>query len=267
MSKALSRWKTLGFCLVAVLCLTIVQEPVLGETFYVAPDGDDNNPGTIAEPLATLVGARDRVRKVLDGSGDITVYLRGGTYHLSKTVVFGLEDSGSENQKITYGAYKGEKPVFTSGSRVTGWLLVEAGGGGECCGGGLATVRLTGRDPSAIVGGLDRFEPARLVIGTLRRIGRRRERDVDRDPIEQTGDDFGFSTIATNQPMRPEFVNSANDGSALTNGTDSVIKKTNDSDTKSDEITNRGGYYWRIHALANVSTASTVADQCTFWME
>lgn len=100
MSKALSRWKTLGFCLVAVLCLTIVQEPVLGETFYVAPDGDDNNPGTIAEPLATLVGARNRVRKVLDGSGDITVYLRGGTYHLSKTVVFGLEDSGSENQKI-----------------------------------------------------------------------------------------------------------------------------------------------------------------------
>ncbi|MBE3143557.1 MAG: hypothetical protein IMZ61_06500, partial [Planctomycetes bacterium] len=88
---------------------------------YVSPDGDDHNPGTIDLPLLTLAGARDKVRTVLDSVGDITVYFRGGYYPFTQTVVFGLDDSGSENQAITYRNYPGETPVFTSGVHVTGW--------------------------------------------------------------------------------------------------------------------------------------------------
>ena len=33
--------------------------PTIQATYYVAPDGDNNNPGTLAEPFATITKARD----------------------------------------------------------------------------------------------------------------------------------------------------------------------------------------------------------------
>ena len=94
-----------------------VAETVL----YVAPDGDDANTGTLQAPLQTFEGARNRVRTLLDGSGDITVYFREGTYRFTSTVVLGLDDSGTASQVITYAAYEGETPVFSSLIQVTGW--------------------------------------------------------------------------------------------------------------------------------------------------
>lgn len=95
-------------------------------TFFVAPEGNDEHPGTMEEPLATLAGARDRVRRVLDGEGDTTVYFRDGCYRFNETVVFDLRDSGSPAQRVTYRAYPGETPVFTSGVHVTGWRRIDA---------------------------------------------------------------------------------------------------------------------------------------------
>jgi hypothetical protein len=91
--------------------------------FYVAVDGDDSNPGTKDKPFATLARARDAVRGLRKAKPDedITVLIRGGTYQVTKTIVFGLEDSGSENQTITYAAYPDEEPIFTGGRRMTGW--------------------------------------------------------------------------------------------------------------------------------------------------
>jgi len=109
------------FC---VSFLSLAGSPAFSETFYVAPEGNDDNPGTLEAPLATLAGARNKVRTVLDGSGDITVYFRGGYYVLSETVVFGLQDSGASQQRITYRAYPGETPIFTSGKQVTGWTQI-----------------------------------------------------------------------------------------------------------------------------------------------
>lgn len=97
-----------------------------GATFYVAPDGDDNNPGTIDQPLATLKGARDRVHTVLDGCGDVTVYFRGGYYYFKETVVFGLENSGTADQVITYRNYPSENPIFTSGIHIAGWRKIRS---------------------------------------------------------------------------------------------------------------------------------------------
>jgi len=116
----------LVLCLLPVSCTTVGWNQPPGETFYVAPDGNDNNPGSKEEPLATLAGARDKVRAVLDGRGDITVYFRGGHYRFTKTVVLGLRDSGSKRQTVTYAAYPGETPVFTSGVQVTGWSPIAA---------------------------------------------------------------------------------------------------------------------------------------------
>jgi hypothetical protein len=115
--------------LVAVLVLHTAGAPAKADnsTFYVATNGDDSSPGTKDKPFATLTKARDTVRelKKQKHEGDITVFIRGGTYIIHKTVVFGLEDSGDKKQKITYAAYQDETPVFSSGQKITGWTKLK----------------------------------------------------------------------------------------------------------------------------------------------
>jgi hypothetical protein len=47
---------------------------------YVAPDGDDAIPGTLDQPLRSFLGARNKVREMRDGVGNIVIYFREGTY-------------------------------------------------------------------------------------------------------------------------------------------------------------------------------------------
>lgn len=102
--------------------------------FYVSSSGSDFWSGTIAEPdlggkdgpFATLQRARDAVRELKRSKkSDIVVLVRGGVYTLNDTVVFGVEDSGEGDATITYSAYPGETPVFTSGLPIEGWKPVE----------------------------------------------------------------------------------------------------------------------------------------------
>jgi len=91
-------------------------------TYYVAPNGNDANPGTITSPLRTLQRARDVVRTVnANMTGDIYVYLRGGNYPVSSTIEFGPGDSGTNGFRIIYAAYPNETPVLDGGVQVTGW--------------------------------------------------------------------------------------------------------------------------------------------------
>ena len=97
--------------------------PSAATDFHVSPQGDDSRPGTSEQPFRTLARARDAVRKVIARGleRDVTVLLRGGMYELSEPLVFGSEDSGSEERSITYAAYPGERPVISGGRRVTAW--------------------------------------------------------------------------------------------------------------------------------------------------
>ncbi|MDG4770584.1 RICIN domain-containing protein [Solwaraspora sp. WMMD792] len=91
-------------------------------TYYVAPDGNDANPGTITSPFRTLQRARDVVRTINGNmTGDIYVYLRGGSYPVSSTIEFGPSDSGTNGYRIIYAAYSNETPVLEGGVQVTGW--------------------------------------------------------------------------------------------------------------------------------------------------
>ncbi len=86
-------------------------------TFYVAPDGDDANPGTKEKPFATLARTRDAVRQIKAGAaGPIKVLVRGGTYYQSEPLVFGPQDSGTTDTPIIYKAHPG-KVVTISGGR------------------------------------------------------------------------------------------------------------------------------------------------------
>jgi len=97
--------------------------------FFVGTDGNDAWSGTLPSPntertdgpLATLAGARTRVRRVDRTStpgGEIVVSVRGGQYHLAETFKLDVEDSGTETSPIVYRAYKDEHPVLIGGRTV-----------------------------------------------------------------------------------------------------------------------------------------------------
>lgn len=79
-----------------------------GTVYYVAPGGDEGNPGTLEHPWQTIQQAADTLV-----AGD-TVYIRAGSYH-ERVVPL---NSGSVAAGITYTAYPGET-VTLDGSGVT----------------------------------------------------------------------------------------------------------------------------------------------------
>jgi hypothetical protein len=102
---------------VAALCAVGVAGAA---TVYVAPDGKAGGAGTQKEPLASLEGARERVRQLRqEGVREpVTVEFADGEYVLTAPVAFGPEDSGSPEAPVTYTAAKGGKPVFCGGRRL-----------------------------------------------------------------------------------------------------------------------------------------------------
>ncbi len=111
------------FCLFFFFCFSCCLAATKEICLYVAPWGSDGNPGTKSRPLATLARAKDLVRRLKSENrrADITVFLRGGVYRLTETVVFTLEDSGAPGQTITYAAYPGERPVLSGALPITRW--------------------------------------------------------------------------------------------------------------------------------------------------
>uniref|UniRef100_A0A7C2WC85 DUF1565 domain-containing protein n=2 Tax=Thermorudis TaxID=1649508 RepID=A0A7C2WC85_9BACT len=81
-----------------VLGATVDSEDSL--VLYVAPDGSDEAPGTIEEPLRTLQRALDLAQP------GTTIILRGGVYALEETVL--TRRDGSEEAPITIRSMEGE---------------------------------------------------------------------------------------------------------------------------------------------------------------
>jgi hypothetical protein len=107
----------ISLCLAAFLCLGIL--PGFGTVYYVAPNGDNANAGTISAPFLTIQRAQTAVI-----AGD-TVYIRGGLYLMQESqialttstnpvyaYVTNLTKSGTPTNRIKYWAYPGEQPVF-----------------------------------------------------------------------------------------------------------------------------------------------------------
>jgi parallel beta-helix repeat protein len=83
----------------------------VANTYYIATDGDDANPGTFAEPWATVEHITGNV-----SAGDL-VYIRGGTYtsaepatSFQKFQIYNL--TGTASSYITIKNYPGETPIF-----------------------------------------------------------------------------------------------------------------------------------------------------------
>lgn len=99
-----------------LLATLLLACPALAQDLFIAPDGSDQNPGTLAQPFATVTRAQQAAQP-----GD-TVYFRGGSYKPTeeqiarKTGIFAhifvLDKSGTKDKPIRYFAYQDEKPAF-----------------------------------------------------------------------------------------------------------------------------------------------------------
>lgn len=135
----LTRAVTVALLFVA---FSLPSRAVSGEqtAFYVSPRGNDAWTGKAPSPaeegddgpFRTIQRARDAVRRLKsenDGKlpQPVTVFIRGGTYHMEKPLTLSPQDSGSEEYPVTYAGYEDENPVISGGHRVTGWKKASDG--------------------------------------------------------------------------------------------------------------------------------------------
>jgi len=86
---------------------------------YVAVDGNDKNPGTLDKPLATLEGARNKVRELKKTAKDeIVVAFKAGEYESPDNLTFTPEDTGTAEVPITYRVYGDGDVIFNGGFTV-----------------------------------------------------------------------------------------------------------------------------------------------------
>ncbi|RTE10175.1 RICIN domain-containing protein [Paenibacillus whitsoniae] len=118
-------WQALLLVIAMLFACMTVPAPTSAATqaqYYVSPNGNDSNPGTLASPFKTVQRARDVVRTINGNmTGDIIVSLRGGNYPVTSSIDFGPSDSGTNGYRIIYQAYQSETPVLNGGVQVTGW--------------------------------------------------------------------------------------------------------------------------------------------------
>jgi len=104
--------------------------PVSGANYYVATNGADTNVGTFGAPFKTLEKARDTIRSLARPlpAGGVTVWLRGGTYYRTNTLMLtNFNDSGSALAPIVYRGYSNETAVISGGKSLaaTNFVLLD----------------------------------------------------------------------------------------------------------------------------------------------
>lgn len=90
---------------------------------HVSPAGSDGAAGTAEHPLASMAGARDRIRLLRsEGTrGPIEVKMHGGTYRIDETVRFGVDDLGDPKMPIRYTAAGDGEVRLIGGPRLRGF--------------------------------------------------------------------------------------------------------------------------------------------------
>jgi hypothetical protein len=100
--------------------------PAAAMELWVSPDGKDDNPGTTAQPFASVAGAQQAARELrglskIAGDEPVKIILRAGVYPLTAPLCLGPEDSGTGTSPMVIMAAPGEKPVLSGGVEIGGW--------------------------------------------------------------------------------------------------------------------------------------------------
>lgn len=126
MAKSSPRLLVAALLLSLALGLSLQSDAMPQESavfLHAAPSAPQGATCSEADPC-TIAGAQTAAHLAMDGTRDIAVQLRGGTYELSETLTFGPEDSGENGRTVSYEAYSGEAPVLSGGRALSGnWTL------------------------------------------------------------------------------------------------------------------------------------------------
>ena len=90
------------------ICLSFTGS---AKDFYVALNGNDNNPGTFSKPFASLKQAMLAIRNYPEKS---TIFMRNGKYNLTETIIFTSKDTRKNNGVLTIRPYANEIAVLSS---------------------------------------------------------------------------------------------------------------------------------------------------------
>ncbi len=82
-------------------------------TVYVAPNGDDVNPGTRERPVATATAARDVLRRLRAASGPMTIEFADGVYRQAAPVQLSAADGGTADSPVIWRAAHRGKAIFS----------------------------------------------------------------------------------------------------------------------------------------------------------
>ena len=97
------------------------------ECIYVSPSGNDRGQGTPASPIQSLTRAQSLIRKVNQNmTGNVTVYLEGGTYRLARPLVLTARDSGAKHHIVTWTGVPGATAIISGADRISQWKLHNA---------------------------------------------------------------------------------------------------------------------------------------------
>ena len=98
------RWQCLAILLLALGVLFAACPAYCTNYYYVAPDGNDSNDGSIGSPFKTITQAHTVVV-----AGD-NIFLRGGVHYY--TTKISISKSGASGNRITLQAYQNEVPIL-----------------------------------------------------------------------------------------------------------------------------------------------------------
>ena len=99
---------------------------VVSLDIIVAPDGSDDQPGTVEQPLQSLAAALDLVQATLaeEPNTDITIRLREGTYRITETLRLTAAHSPAAGHELLIAPYRAERVTISSAIPLTEWRQV-----------------------------------------------------------------------------------------------------------------------------------------------
>lgn len=109
---------------IMLLCMQILHAQV---HIYVSPNGVDSNTGTKENPLATLEGARDKIRELQYDKqikDTIFVEIQSGVYPITHPFSLTEKDSGTKQSPIVFRGNMADRPILCGGKVVTNFEVI-----------------------------------------------------------------------------------------------------------------------------------------------
>jgi hypothetical protein len=116
--------------LIFITLLFPVQVLFATQRLYVSPHGNDQNIGNREQPLLSLTGARDQIRKlrernVLSEFDTVFVHVMPGDYFMKEPLYLGPRDNGTELAPVVFTSDSDERPVFYGGFKLDKFEVVD----------------------------------------------------------------------------------------------------------------------------------------------